>query len=348
MEKNIPQAAANHNPRIAANNSSQIAAHFLRRSVFALIGKFTLFVAISLLFVVIHGLPAEAAMLYFSPVQTKVGIGEEFEVDIFLNVDNESINALEGIVVFPHDLLELLSIHDGDSIINFWLERPAVLRGTIQNNPEIIFSGIIPGGFEGVLEPFKTERRDGKIFTLLFKAKKKGTGSVVMRDVQTLLNDGKGTPTVVSLVPFAFNILGYISKKKIERERDNTPPEVFEIQITRDDSIFNGKYFVVFGTQDKESGISHYEVAERRGREIQDYDKLDWVIAESPYILEDQLLRSYVYVKAIDNDGNALVAIASPLKPSLVEKNYLIWIIIIIGVFVYIVVRFLWKKKTPY
>jgi len=129
-------------------------------------------------------------------------------------------------------------------------------------------------------------------------------------------------------------------------------------EVSRDPNIFDGKWFLVFATQDKGSGIDHYEVLERRELKIQKlgfskekslhskfYILNPWRVAESPYLLKDQELKSYIYVKAIDKAGNERVATLSPRNLLKWYEIWWLWGIIIIGIIIiYAVWRILRKK----
>jgi len=122
---------------------------------------------------------------------------------------------------------------------------------------------------------------------------------------------------------------------------DTEVPEAFTPVVASDQSIFNGKYFLVFAAQDKGSGIDHYEVRETRAYG----KKRSWEIAESPYLLRDQTLSSYIYVKAVDRVGNERVAEISPRYTFKWYTHYEFWVIIGIGLLVaYIAWRFILKK----
>ncbi len=69
---------------------------------------------------------------------------------------------------------------------------------------------------------------------------------------------------------------------------------------------------MTFATQDKQSGIDHYEIQESRSSKI---DAGKWKTAESPYLLIDQELHSFIYVLAIDRQGNERVIKVFPRKP---------------------------------
>ena len=127
---------------------------------------------------------------------------------------------------------------------------------------------------------------------------------------------------------------------------DATPPEEFKPEIGQDPSIFEGKYFLSFATTDKTSGIDYYEVKEAPKEILRlptGQGKRDWKRAESPYLLEDQYLKSKISVKAVDKAGNERISeIIPPAKP------FPFWIIpvIIVGLVIigWITKKYLFKK----
>src|SRR3989338_3332078 len=131
-----------------------------------------------------------AAQSSFDAKTTQAQVGKNFEVTLFVNTEQENINAFEGKIIFPNDLLDLKEIRDGNTIVNFWVERPHKEQGTgDKKQGEIAFSGITPGGYEG---------EKGLLFSAVFRALREGVGVLEVKDVKALLNDGKGTPARLS------------------------------------------------------------------------------------------------------------------------------------------------------
>lgn len=282
---------------------------------------------------------AQAAELFFEPKTQEVGVGQEFQVNLMLDPKGEEINTVAAKLSFPEDIIEVVGLWDGSSIITLWVEKPSCKKGTCT------FSGIIPGGFIGILGPYEGAR-PGKVLEIILKAKNPGKGEFVIEDAQVLLHDGLGTPAELELSNFQFSISKEISISEIPilEIEDNDQPEAFEPIVSRDQNIFKGKWFLVFATQDKGSGIDHYEVQENRRQKI---ESRNWIVAESPYLLKDQELKSYIYVKALDRAGNERIEVIEPRYPLKWYENYLVWIIILLGmVGVYVIRRFLWKKYT--
>jgi hypothetical protein len=118
---------------------------------------------------------------------------------------------------------------------------------------------------------------------------------------------------------------------------DATPPEDFKPEISKDPAIFEGKYFLSFATADKTSGVDHYEILEEPQKNLlgriftQNQHKTEhettqnWKVGESPYLLEDQSLKTKILVKAVDKAGNEKI---SEIIPP--EKPFPYWIIPII------------------
>lgn len=250
--------------------------------------------------------------------------GEIVIVNITIDTAGELINAFEGSVVFPEDMLALREIRDGNSIINFWVEQPTASSG------RVTFSGITPGGYRG---------GDGHIMSLIFEGEQTGNGSVQFASVRFLKNDGEGTSVEVQEVPFRFSISNEYINPTTQEEEDVIPPEDFTPGVARDPHIFDGKWFLYFASQDKGSGIDHYEVCEGGIRKCV-------FITDNKYLLENQELNKRILVKAVDRSGNERIVSLPAQNPEVWYKHYII-IAILIMIFLYINFVFgkrLWQK----
>lgn len=223
-----------------------------------------------------------AAEFRFVAPQNEFRPGDEFLVQFTVDTEQPA-NAVSGVLVFPPELLTVQQVQDGNSVVNFWIERPVASQ-----SGEISFAGMTPGGILGTNEI---------LFSVLFRATDEGAGEVAATDLQLLLNDGKATPISTSLTPFAFSISNDVPLTGTSSPvaEDQEPPEDFVIEFASDPNLFEGRRFVVFATQDKGSGVSHYEVKEGLWGKF--------VTAESPYVLKNQG-EQRVAVKAVDNAGN--------------------------------------------
>lgn len=268
---------------------------------------------------------ALAARLYFEPAKGNFSQNQILVVELKINTEDVPINTIEGYLNFSQDIFALESLSDGNSIINFWLKKPSYEKGLVS------FSGIIPGGYNG---------RDGTIIKIILKPLKIGRGEIKIEEKsQVLANDGQGTKVKINYTAASLNIIKNGSHVGILP--DTELPESFVPQIGKDSSLFDGQWFLTFSTQDKNSGIDHYEILETKDRK-QDIRTGNWIMAESPYLLKDQKLESYIYVKAVDRSGNGKIASLSP-KNIWYKKSF---IYVAIGLITLIVLLLLiWLKK---
>ena len=258
----------------------------------------------------------------------EIGKGGDFKVDVIFNT-KDSVNAVEGRLTFPLDLLEIKEIKNGNSIINFWVMEP-----NSDSPGSIAFSGITPGGFKG---------ENNQIFSVIFTTKKEGNGSVNLLNVRSLLNDGKGTEESVTVSKSDFTIQGQATGGDVSAREDTELPESFQPEVSRTPYLEDGKWLVFFSTTDKNSGIKSYSVKESRQRFFAFLD--EYVIATSPYLLTDQELYSYIFIKVLDNAGNERVVEISPRYPLAWYQNSSYWITIIIFILVISGIK-KWKRRS--
>lgn len=262
----------------------------------------------------------DGTVLYLEPSTGQYFQGDTFITDVRIDPEGECINTVKVDLGFSKEVLEIIDFITGNSILTLWLQTPKIN----QEEGLISFIGGIPGGYCGALpgEPGEPNLL-GKI---IFRAKEIGgepfsAEAKFLESSEVLLNDGLGTPAKLSFKNADFTILAKspeIPKKEVwqeELEKDNIPPEPFEIEVHQTPEIFEGKYFLIFQTSDKQTGIDHYEVKE---------GKKDWKRADSPYLLEDQELKSIIKVKAVDKAGNIRISEYRPTK-----KSFPWWVIIL-------------------
>jgi hypothetical protein len=320
----------------------------------------------------------EVRSLYFgtSPeVSSALLRGEFIVVPIYLDTQFEEINAVEVYVNFSDNLV-FRDYLDGKSVITHWIEKPRVVEQSSLHGKshvvvpsahymasQITFSGIVAGGVSG---------RNLNLVELIFEAKESGMAKIeIDENSKVLLNDGLGTKTKLIALSQSFNILNVESLPRSEiallrglsrselallREKikiqDNFPPEPFKIYLAKNKEIFNGKYYITFETKDKQSGIAYYEIIEKPINFIflskPDIQNLSFKKAESPYVLEDQSLRSYVIVKAVDKAGNERVEILYPQRILVFDDvlMFIIFLVILAGLMIF-VIKFRYKPHAP-
>lgn len=209
-----------------------------------------------------------------------------YTVSIIMDTKSESINTVEGDLVYDQDGMEVLFINTSASFVNLWVEKPA-----ISNKGTIHFSGMTPGG---------VSMPKGNIFDVVFRAKNVGSFDLSLNNSILYLNDGLGTKTKDNIKNLNIQInegKGVNSNFDLFKN-DNVKPEKFSIERSKDDSMYNGNYFIVFNPIDKNSGISYVKVCELfKCKKI-----------ESPAPLSNQTDFYFIRVTAFDMNGNSTSA----------------------------------------
>lgn len=278
-----------------------------------------------LLLLVISFIPniCRASEMVFIPASHTVQKGDLVKIGLYLNTGEDRINAAGGKLIFSSDYLSVSNISFNNSVLNFWPEQPH-----LDANGTISFSGVTPGGFDGSSPNF--------LFSVVFRAVKDGKADLLLKDAVALKDDGAGTAsdlntghgsiviTAQSSSPNSDNSAKLLAE--IDPKNDKELPESFTPLIGSNPSIFDGKYFLVFTTNDKQSGIDHYEVQESKNKSVKDDA---WIRAESPYLLLDQTLHSFVFVRAFDKAQNIRLETMPPLYPQKFYQSVEFWVIII-------------------
>jgi hypothetical protein len=126
--------------------------------------------------------------------------------------------------------------------------------------------------------------------------------------------------------------------------KDTMPPEPFEIKFAEHSTAFEGKPFISFLTADATSGIVRYEVSVTRNG-IEE----PWVVAQSPYMIEQVKGISVIRVKAVDKAGNQAIAEFYPQQKQIPYSSFLIFGILIgIGGVTFLIYRLYKSRSTKH
>lgn len=247
-----------------------------------------IFVTFAFFFASSLAFPCMAAEVFATYPLSSVSPGSSISVPIELYAKGTPINAIEGNVRIPANM-RLESVSDAGTFVSIWIERPN------ESDSVLRFSGIIPGGFEGVLTPYSQTLSAGRLFTLKLKAVSEGIASIVPEITNAYQNDADQSRISVSSRGTTIYVKAESQSINEPELKDTKPPEAFKAVIGRDKSLFDGRYFVTFATRDGESGMYFYTV-EEGSREAE--------TAVSPYLLKDQSLKLRIIVRAYDQAGN--------------------------------------------
>ena len=296
-----------------------------------------------------------AALLYFDPADIEIYRGDTVTLGLRIDTDEgECINTVDAVVHYD-PTIRAVDVSRGSSILNIWVEEPVIN----ETEHTITFAGGIPGGYCGRIpgDPSLTN----VVLDLIFRSPGLSIGGGnnpsarvwVGDNSQVLLHDGYGTnanlrlqDSTITLFPNAGNTPNDAWNGEVQS--DNEPPSDFSITLTKDDIAFGGKYFIVFNSNDKQSGIDHYEVMEEPFEDFYAFKwgraDAPWVPAESPYVLDDQTLNSTIRVRVFDKAGNERIAMLVPdsalrgmSKDTLLSFGIVLGVVVLItGTLVYI------------
>ncbi len=326
------------------------------------------------LFVLCWPSVSKAATIYFDPAEGNFGPGDSFFADVKIDPDEYCVNTVDISVNFPKDYLSVVNFLTGDSIINVWLDKPDSSNiGGANDKGVLHFSGGIPGGYCGRIpgDPGVSNILGRIIFQvpsfIISDTIPDNLEVSFSGDSQALINDGFGTKDslVTKKAVFNFSRKGTGASGEEWKQQiadDTTPPEPFVVELYSNPGMFNGKYYIIFNTTDKQTGVDHYEVLELRpGEEIgvtPESGLIDsllgkarqapaWKRAAMPYLLEDQALLSTIKVRAIDRAGNEMVVEFTPTaanvpapKPAVTHGNILL--ISLAAVMLLVILSMIW------
>lgn len=231
-----------------------------------------------------------------------VNVEEVFSAEVFLDTEGDSVNALEGSVVIPEGM-KLREVRYLGSVVSLWLESPKERAAGIIN-----FAGVLPGGYEG--NPEKLGH--GNLFTLILSADSIGTKNIsVGPETVVYANNGEGTPVVTTRKSQRVAVVTEGAPTGVPVLRDIYPPESFTPLVVSGEPYGVVGDVVVFATQDKDSGIEHFDVSFSYIGFLPEW-LLVWRPADSPYTLQDPEEKQYVFVRAVDVGGNTRVASIPP------------------------------------
>jgi hypothetical protein len=265
-----------------------------------------------------------AALLYIDPGEVTVLRGDTVTLSLRLDTDEgECVNTVDAVISYEAGI-RAVDVSRGSSILNLWVEDPKI----DEKNRIITFAGGIIGGYCGRAagDPSLTNI----IADIVFQSPGFAVGGADTSDIphvtitdasSVLVNDGFGTEAVLRTQNAVVMLSDTPGNERTDLWRDRIsedvlPPADFAVTLSKDASAFSEQYFITWNTQDKQSGIDHYEVMEEPLEDLYAFrwGRADapWVTAESPYVLKDQTLNSTIRVKAIDKAGNETITVLIP------------------------------------
>ena len=256
-------------------------------------------------FAVVFVLPVsvQASQLRIVASEDTLKQSDTFEANIFLDTKSEYINAIDGFLVVPSGLT-VREIRFDSSVVPLWVEAPKAVAGGVS------FAGVMPGGYKG--SPEIQENSHGNLFVVVLEAQRAGSYTLSFRSgTSVYIDDGFGTKDSTSFVSSKVSVASSVGgEAHVTLAEDTLPPEPFMLSLSSGEPYGIEGEVIVFSTQDKNTGVDHFEVA-------QSYNKfarrgLSWSTTTSPYALSGMDEGTYIFVKAVDGNGNFEVARLAP------------------------------------
>jgi len=268
-----------------------------------------------------------AAELNFSSPKLIEETENTYAIDLNLDTQGDNINVLEVSLNYSFTNFDLKNILTGDSVINFWIQKPIIKDGLIH------FAGSIPAGYFG---------SKGRVLTMVFQPKiaistiDLNILSDENRISRVFLNDPLATEKIIQTKHYSLDLPTTLDKNIITTIIDVDKPEPFTIEISPSSSLPLNNVFVIFNAADSISGINHYEMAQADLVDDFNNKSLKWQIVESPAILNVSQAKRFLAIKAFDGSNNVELSVLDlkPSKDKVISQNpftVIIVLVIIIG-----------------
>lgn len=269
-----------------------------------------------------------ASTVYLEAERAEWHVGDTVLVAVKVDSEDKTINAVEGTISldYPPDAVSIRDLSISGSAFPLWPTEPS----PGEDSKTVSFVSGIPGGLQ---------QHDATLFKIALYLKSAGQITLSPTEVFAYLNDGKGTKDITSAENLSLAVLpqtaDYSPVNDLDAlvSSDRIPPEPFDIVLGQNDSAFDGKKFLSFGTTDKQSGVKYYEVRE---------GNLPPVRSNGTYVLRNQDTPTDVVVTAYDAAGNSRESVYNPTKPSYLAPT---GIAVVVVLLIVTLVFFLARKR---
>lgn len=298
---------------------------------------------------------SQAATLFFDPSVKAATPGDVVVVPIRIAVDkDECVNVASIDLVYPASGMSVETIGRGGSIFPIWLDEK------IDNTLGVVHFVVgIPGGYCGAVAGDTGTADTVAKIALQYKS----SAPVVLAfasSTQVTLSNGSGDVAPLVTTPLSVTLATGSTVRNewlSEVSGDKFPPEQFTPEIMKDTTDGHSPFLLAFTTTDKQSGIDHFTVREEDPREfgfhIGSKVRSVNIPTVSPYVLQDQTLRSRIVVRAYDKAGNMTETILPPTneRPVFEASDWGVITFLVSGLIAFIVLlmwsmrRFVWTRE---
>jgi hypothetical protein len=149
---------------------------------------------------------------------TGVDIGDNLDVTVNADTGGVLINSIEMVIGYDQNMLTFTGYSDNNSVIKIWINPPSAEAGKVS------FSGIIPGGVDGLYNANKKGLSPFPVVHLFFTPKNPGTTNLFFIDSKILEGDGKGTPLAHVNTPINITIKNNPNGNVTPPQTSTSPP----------------------------------------------------------------------------------------------------------------------------
>ena len=154
------------------------------------------FLVLFLYFLPLSSQAQSGASLYFAPASGTYFVGSTFDISVYVNTGDQTVNAVQVDIQFPPDKIQVASPSTGKSFISVWISQP-----TYSNTKGAI-------SFIGGLPTPGINTSSGLVSTITFRAKAPGLVTLSFNSsAQVLLADGQGTNILSSTNKGKYNLI---------------------------------------------------------------------------------------------------------------------------------------------
>lgn len=259
-----------------------------------------------------HIASAASPEITITKESNSLSIGDTFLVEITASSETQNVNVFEGDIIFDSEKLEAKNISTGGSACSLWTRYPIISN----ESGRISFTGGTQNQISG---------KNIKLFTIAFLAKKAGETHIRIGDNSFIYAaDGLGTIMTPERGELTFSISKEVKTNSNDEwekliQQDSISPTNVQVELGKEESILNKKFFLSFSGEDRETGISRYEISEDGGK--------TFISSESPYVLKNQYGEQYIKIRAIDKAENYYereIKISLPEKPFYMKHEFII------------------------
>ncbi len=245
--------------------------------------------------------------------------GSTILLPVVFTADAASVNVVEGSIAVP-DGMVIESIDASGSAFPLFASGPTYMP----SSRTVEFTA----GSESGVAPHET----ALLFVIHARAEKEVTYVLVPGLVTAYARDGAGTKVAVSAKKAQLNV-GAKGSVQVDALPKGAPQTLLA-EIGKEDSLFEGKWFLTFFGGAQSAPVARYEIREGWWRFP--------VSADRYYVLKDQARRTTLFVTAIDTNGNR-TNILVPAAYPWAERAVLFAIALIAAVAAYLLMRHLRK-----